>query len=326
MEAVKYLNPKPEGSEHMRYEKKLAYLVPFILAIAFVSCSPATESPGEKVVVSDVKPLRIGYMICDGIEETRARFEPLTRYLQAESGIPFEAVYLNTFEVPEVFERGELDIVHSNSLLYVIMHENGLKPLAGEKRGSLGYQSAGGIVVRADSPIKTLEDLSGKRMIFGPQLAPTGFLTQYELLLDAGVDPELDLEYYTIPWGAYKHEKVVYAVWLSAYDAAAVPLLDLELMIRDRRIGAQDLRVIATGDPIPYCVFGVGPDVAKETVDKVRALLLNLLPEDTARLNGEVLSVLRQAQVDGFVPIADSDFDRVREMARKTNMPPYQKF
>ncbi|MDF1525530.1 MAG: phosphate/phosphite/phosphonate ABC transporter substrate-binding protein [bacterium] len=310
----------------MRYEKKLAYLVPFILAIAFVSCKPAAEAPDGKAAVSDVKPLRIGYMICDGIEETRARFEPLTQFLQAASGISFQAVYLNTFEVPEAFERGELDIVHSNSLLYVIMHEKGLEPLAGEKRGSLGYQSAGGIVVRADSSIKTLADLAGKRMVFGPQLAPTGFLSQYELLIDAGVDPELDLEYYAIPWGAYKHEKVVYGVWLGVYDAAAVPLLDLEFMIRDRRIGPEDLRVIARGDPIPYCVFGVSPEVPSERVDKIRSLLFNLLPEDTASLGEEVLSVLGRAQVDGFVPIADSDFDRVREMARKANMPPYQEF
>ncbi len=305
----------------------LKYLtVVCLVFVVMAGCKPAAEVPDGKAAASDVKPLRIGYMICDGIEKTRARFEPLTQYLQAESGIPFQAVYLNTFEVPEAFERGELDIVHSNSLLYVIMHEKGLEPLAGEKRGSLGYQSAGGIVVKADSSIKTLADLAGKRMVFGPQLAPTGFLSQYELLLDAGVDPELDLEYYAIPWGAYKHEKVVYGVWLGAYDAAAVPLLDLEFMIKDRRIGPEDLRVIARGDPIPYCVFGVSPEVASERVDKIRSLLFNLLPEDTASVDEEVLSVLRRAQVDGFVPIADSDFDRVREMARKANMPPYQKF
>ncbi len=297
-----------------------------LVLVTVSACKPVAETPAQKEVSGDVKPLRIGFMVCDSIAETRARFEPLVRYLQAESGIPIEAVYLNTYDVPEAFENGELDIVHSNSLLYVIMHEDGLEPLAGEKRGSLGYQSAGGIVVKADSPIKTMADLAGKRMVFGPQLAPTGFLTQYELLLDAGVDPELDLEYYAIPWGAYKHEKVVYAVWLGAYDAAAIPLLDLELMMEDQRIGPEDLRIIAQGDSIPYCVFGVGPDVAPETARKIRSLLLNLLPEDTAEVDGEVLSVLRRAKVDGFVPITDSDFDRVREMARKTNMPPYQKF
>lgn len=310
----------------MKFEIKLTYLLPIVVMIAAAACKPSIEAGGTGDTDVSAKPLRIGYMICDGIEETRARFEPLTRFLQAESGIPFESVYLNTYEMPQAFERGELDIVHSNSLLYVIMHEDGLEPLAGEKRGSRGYRSAGGIVVRDKSPIMELKDLAGKRMVFGPQLAPTGFLSQYELLVDAGVDPDLDLELYTIPKGAYKHEKVIYAVWFGAYDAAAVPLLDLELMEKDGRIGQGDLRVIAESDPIPYCVFGAGPEVPSEIVSKIKSILFNLLMEDKVEVEGQVLSVLGSAMVDGFVPITDSDFERVREMARKTNMPPYQEF
>ena len=304
----------------------LKYFLAASLAIVFVaSCQPATKAPAEQAAVS-AKPIRIGYMICDSLEETKSRFEPLTRYLAEKTGQPFESVYLNTFEVPEAFERGELDITHTNSLLYVIMREEGLEPLAGEKRGSLGFMSAGGIVVKADSPIREMADLAGKRMVFGPQLAPTGFLSQYELLLDAGIDPEMGLDYYAIPWGAYKHEKVVYGVWMGAYDAAAVPLLDLELMIRDGKIGPDDLRVIARSDPIPYCVFGIAPRVAPEKAARIRSLLLNLLPSDTVALDGEVRAVLKSAGVDGFVPIEDSDFNRVREMAKKTKMPPYQEF
>jgi phosphonate transport system substrate-binding protein len=304
---------------------KIRILISVGLIMTATSCQPTVEKPAGQAV-SDVKPLRIGYMICDGLEETKSRFEPLTRYLAEKTGQPFESVYLNTFEVPEAFEKGELDITHTNSLLYVIMREEGLEPLAGEKRGSLGFMSAGGIVVKADSPIKGMADLAGTRMVFGPQLAPTGFLSQYELLLDAGIDPEMDLDYYAIPWGAYKHEKVVYGVWMGAYDAAAVPLLDLELMIRDGKIGPDDLRVIARSDPIPYCVFGIAPRVAPEKAARIRSLLLNLLPSDTVALDGEVRGVLKSAAVDGFVPIEDSDFNRVREMAKKTKMPPYQEF
>ncbi|TNF49452.1 phosphate/phosphite/phosphonate ABC transporter substrate-binding protein [bacterium] len=200
----------------------------------------------------------------------------------------------------------------------------GLEPLAGEKRGSLGFQSAGGIAVKADSSIKRLEDLKGKRMVFGPMLAPTGYLAQYEMLLDAGIDPEVDLDYYAIPQGAYKHEKVVYGVWMGAYDAAAIPLLDLEIMEDLNKVGKGDLRIIAQSDPIPYCVFGVSSRVPVKIADTVRTVLINLTAEQTVPVNGEVVSILKAAQVDGFVPIEDSDFDRVREMARKTNMPPYQ--
>lgn len=269
---------------------------------------------------------RIGYMICDGLEEARRRFEPLTEYLSRATGIKFTSVYLNTFDVPEAFEKGDLDITHTNSLLYVIMAEKGLLPLAGERRGSMGFRSAGGIAVKSDSPIKTLADLKGKRMVFGPMLAPTGYMSQYDMLLEAGIDPELDLDYYAIPWGAYKHEKVVYGVWMGAYDAAAVPMLDLETMISENKIGKGDLRVIAQSDPIPYCVFGVAPRVPGKVAAAVRTALFNLTREVTVPIDGEVLSVLRAAKVDGFVPIEDADFNRVREMARKVNMPPYQKY
>ncbi len=289
-----------------------------------MSCQETVDDGKHPVTTPDNPVVRIGYMICDSLEETKSRFEPLTRHLSVVTGMTFKPVYLNTFDVPEAFEKGELDVTHTNSLVFIMMKDMGLEPLAGEKRGSLGFRSAGGIAVKSDSPIKELKDLKGKRMIFGPMLAPTGYLAQYELLLDAGLDPEEDLDYYAIPAGAYKHEKVVYGVWLGAYDAAAIPLLDLEIMESLNKVGKGDLRVIARSDAIPYCVFGVSSGVPAGVTDKVRTALLNLTADDTVAVNGEVVSILKAAQVDGFVPLEDSDFDRVREMARKTNMPPYQ--
>ena len=301
-------------------------LLTLLTALTVISCQRATDNGKSPAGSSDKAVLRIGYMICDSLEETKSRFEPLTRHLSTVTGMAVIPVYLNTFDVPEAFERGELDVTHTNSLIYVMMKDMGLEPLAGEKRGSLGFRSAGGIAVKADSPIKKLEDLKGKRMVFGPMLAPTGYLAQYELLLDAGIDPEVDLDYYAIPAGAYKHEKVVYGVWMGAYDAAAIPLLDLEIMEDLNKVGKGDLRVIAFSDPIPYCVFGVSSRVPAKIADSVRAALMNLTTDQTVPLNGEVVSILKAAQVDGFVPIEGSDFDRVREMARETNMPPYQTY
>ncbi len=302
---------------------KITALV-FLVLLVIVGCQKAAERNGKQAESAGGPSLRIGFMICDSLEETKSRFEPLIHHLSAVTGMTFTPVYLNTFDVPEAFERGELDLTHTNSLVYIMMRDMGLEPLAGEKRGSLGFRSAGVIAVKADSPIRKLEDLKGKRMVFGPMLAPTGYLAQYELLLDAGIDPEVDLDYYAIPAGAYKHEKVVYGVWMGAYDAAAIPLLDLEIMEDLNKVGKGDLRVIARSDPIPYCVFGISSRIPAKIADTVRAALMNLTEDQTVPLNGEVVSILKAARVDGFVPLEDSDFDRVREMARKTNMPPYQ--
>ena len=47
---------------------------------------------------------------------------------------------------------------------------------------------------------------------------------------------------------------------------------------------------------------------------------------DIALTNGEQVSVLGRTLTDGYEDIKDSDFDLVRDMAKRTNMPPYQEY
>lgn len=275
----------------------------------------------------DGPPIRIGYMNCNSEAETMQRFRPLTVYLGQQLGRPVEAVPVDTQDLEPRFAAGEFEFAHGNSLLYIILREHyGMQLIATEKRGQFGPRTAGAIIVRRDSPIQSLADLKGKRMLFGPQMAPSGYMAQYDLLLQAGFDPERELEYYAIPHGAFKHEKVIYGVYFGEYDVAAAPALDLELMIRDGRVSADDFRVLAQSEIIPYCTFGAAKTVDAELVGKFRKALLALTPETTVKIDGEVLKVLDAAWIDGFEPLLDAEYDVVRAMAKRTNMPPYQEF
>lgn len=269
--------------------------------------------------------LRVGYMNCNSAEETLQRFGPLTRYLSERLGVPLEAVPVDTQDFEERFKAGEFAFTHTNSILYIILkHEYDLHLLATEKRGQFGSRTAGAIVVRRDSPITSLQELRGKRMIFGPQMAPTGYMAQYDLMLKAGLDPERDLGFSTIPQGSFKHEKLIYGVYLGAFDAAAAPVLDLETMTREGKISADDFRILAQSEIIPYCTFGADKATDSALVEKFRKALLELTPETTVEFGGERRKVLGSAWVDGFEPLQDRDYDPVREMAKRTNMPPYQ--
>lgn len=270
-------------------------------------------------------PLRVGYMNCNSAEETLQRFGPMTRYLSERLGVPLEAVPVDTQDFEERFKAGEFAFTHTNSILYIILkHEYDLQLLATEKRGQFGSRTAGAIVVRRDSPITSLQELRGKRMIFGPQMAPTGYMAQYDLMLKAGLDPERDLGFSTIPQGSFKHEKLIYGVYLGAFDAAAAPVLDLETMTREGKISADDFRILAQSEIIPYCTFGAAKTTDSALVEKFRKALLELTPETTVEFGGERRKVLGSAWVDGFEPLQDRDYDPVREMAKRTNMPPYQ--
>jgi len=295
----------------------LRLLIAALLATALNAC---TQEPADKV-------LRVGYMNCNSEEETRARFTPLTRYLEQQLGVRLEAVPVDTQDFEERYAAGEFDITHTNSLLYLVLHEDhDLELVATEKRGNFGPRTAGTIIVRKDSGIETLADLKGKRMIFGPQLAPSGFLAQYSLMLENDFDPEKDLSYYAFPSGSFKHEKVIYGVYFGAYDAAAAPALDLELMTREGKVVADDFRVLGQSRIFPYCTFGVSERVDPELRAKLHKALVELDAEATVQIDNEEIGVLKSAWIDGFETLTDGDYDTLREMARRANMPPYQEF
>ena len=302
----------------MKSMKKL--LVIIIICFALLSCS--SSKPQEE---KNLPTYKIGFMICNSEKETLERFIPFTAFLSKKMGVNFEPVAIDTINFTK--EMDNLDFTHTNSLLYINLHRfHGVDILAAEKKGSLGRNSQGIIITRKDSGIEKIDDLKGKTMIFGPALGPTGFMSQIDLLQKTGFDPDEDLAFYTIPGGAFKHEKVIYGVLFEGYDAGALPLDDLEIMIADGRIDAEDFTIIARAEPVPYCNFGVSQKVDDSFAAKFKKAILSIDENDTVEINGEVLKVLDRALVDGYVDITDADFDGIREMAKRTNMPPYQKF
>jgi len=289
-----------------------------LLLLAAFACAPTPDKPAPPAY-------RIGYMICNSPEETLVRFRPLTAYLAEKLGVRLEAVAIDTIDFTKRID--EVDFTHSNSLLYIILHRlHGVEIVAGEKAGTLGVKSQGAIVALKKSNIRTLQDLKGKTMLFGPMYAPTTYLTQLFLLLENNIDPEEDLAFYSIPAGSFKHEKVIYGVLFGKADAGAFPMLDFERMVRAGKISAEDFTVIATGPPIVYCNFGVTQKIDQALAKKFQEVLLGITNETTVAIDGEVVKVLERAQVDGYEVLQDDDFTMVRDMARRTGMPPYQEF
>ncbi len=295
-------------------------LIILVAGFAFSACS-SSELQQEK----EVPTYRIGYMICNSEKDTLDRFVPFTAYLSKKMGVNFEPVAIDTINFTK--EMDTLDFTHTNSLLYVILNRfHGVDIIAAEQKGSLAEKSQGVIITRSDSSIKKIEDLKGKTMIFGPTLGPTGFMSQIDLLQNEGLDPDEDLAFYSIPAGSFKHEKVAYGVWFEQFDAGALPLDDIEIMAEDGRIDMDDFTIIARAEPIPYCNFGASQKIDDAFAQKFKEVVMSIDENTTVEIDGEVIKVLDRALVDGYVDITDADFDIVREMAKRTNMPPYQKF
>jgi phosphonate transport system substrate-binding protein len=290
------------------------------LFIIFILVSCTATSP-----IKEKPTYKIGFMICNSRQDTLERFEPFVAYLSKKLDVNFEMVAIDTADFTKNVD--DLHFTHTNSLLYAIMHRNhGVDILAAEKNGSLGYKAQGMIITSKKSGLKTVQDLKDKTMIFGPMLGPTSFMAQVDLLLKGGIDPDEDLAYYSIPRGSFKHEKVIYGVLFNKFDAGAAPLLDFERMVEEGRINKDDFTILAKSEHMPYCNFAATQKVDDAFAKKFKQVLLDITEDDTVEFKGQTLKVLDRAIVEGYEDISDKDFDGLREMAKRTNMPPYQKY
>lgn len=326
-------------------------------AVTMVSCQQpptgSSESHAPKISVSG-EPLKIGYLICNSKEETVQRFAAVAAYLAEKIGRKVIMIPMNTYEVEENLKEKGIKFFKVNSIVYMqLKAEMDINLIAGEKRGPLGRFTTGKIIAKRESGIKSLQDLKGKKFVFGPMFAPFGYLVQYDLLLKNGINPEEDIAYYAIPWGAYKHEKAIYKVKFGEFDAGSGPDLDIIEMNKNGRIRMgpefpeeeHDFVVLAESEPAPYCTFGSTKDADPELAKKIKSALLALTDRDLAHMtpellevegmewdkgdflrSGEVLNVCKVGKIDGYEDAKDADYDVLREMARNAKISPYSKY
>ena len=101
-----------------------------------------------------------------------------------------------------------------------------------------------------------MADIQGKTLVFGPALAPFGYMAQYSMMLENDIDPEMDLLRYDIPPGALKHDKIMYGVEYGKYDVGAAPRIDLDRMVAEDIINLDKYNIIAESEQMPYCTVG----------------------------------------------------------------------
>ena len=308
--------------------KKIAQCIFLIAAVLTLqACKNDDGDNSSAVSISNEKPLKFGFMICDSRKMSQERFAPFTAYLEEKLGRKVEMVLKNTFEFESLIKNKEVDFFHVNSIVAVLLKEKYKADLlAIDIRGRNGYKATGTLIARKDSGIKTIEDMRGKSMVFGPALAPFGYMAQYALLLENNFDPETDFSSYTIPAGAAKHDKVVYGVEYGKYDVGAAPRIDLDRMVEENIINLDDYNIIAESEQMPYCTVGARAEVDPALKEEVKNIALNLKQDESAMVDGEVLKVLRRMLIDGFAPVVDSEYDAIREDLKQCNMPPYNKY
>jgi phosphonate transport system substrate-binding protein len=156
-----------------------------------------------------------------------------------------------------------------------------------EEDGTLGYRSV--VLVRADSPYQSLDDLRGRTLMFTERLSTSGFLIPYYELSEQGYDPGRFFSRLGFSGG---HPQAVAAVldgqadagvtWTSGTGdhAAGYSRGNLRRMVERGMLDMSDLRILWTSELIPAGPHVVRKDLPEEAKEIYRDVLLNLADRD----------------------------------------------
>ena len=203
------------------------------------------------------KPLQIAILPCNNIEITFKKYFLLLRYLMEQTNLDAKLVVPADFTAFETaMRKGEIDFVLQDPHTYLALrhlyrNDALLKVLTVEGTTT---QSAV-VVVRKDSRIKSLHDLRGKTVMFGPESSTTKWLAAILLFKENSIDIDKDLK-------AYTHggccEDIAFSVYLKSVDAGVVCAHFLaEHGEKQKELGvkAEELLVIGRSKPVPTRVF-----------------------------------------------------------------------
>jgi len=242
------------------------------------------------------------------------RHQDLIAFIKKETGLDVVQVFPEDFDDHmKKVGSGEIDISFSNPFVYIrIAQQYEARAFARiiEKEGKDMFR--GEICVAEDSPLKTLADLKGKRILAVSRSSAGGYLFQIGMLAEAGVNPEeLTIDF---AQGAGKQEKAFLAVYSGEYDACFVRE-GTRTEVMKNQVDISKIRVLAYTSFYPGWVYAGRKGLDPSVLDKIRSAMLKLDLSDPGHK-----AILEKAKFVKIVPSEDKDFDPIRELAARLDL------
>jgi phosphonate transport system substrate-binding protein len=283
--------------------------------------SPSTEpSPSEEPQGYSPTELTVQFVPSQNAETLEAKAKPLENLLSEALGIPVKVSVSTDYNtIIEAMQSKKVDVGFLPPNTYVQAKEMGAAEVILQAQ-RFGVNKEDGtpttelvdfyqamLVVKADSGIKALEDLKGKRIAWQSVTSSAGYVYPAVELKKAGIDPNTDIESIELKG----HDKGILAVLNGDVDAAAVFQDARNIVKNDFPDVFKEIVPMHFTIPIPNDTISVRSDMNKEWMTKIQDAFISLGNNpDSRKIIFEIYSH------EGYAKSDDSKFDSVREYAK----------
>ena len=160
-------------------------------------------------------------------------------------------------------------------------------------------------IVNKDSPIKSFNELRGKKFAFTDPRSNSGKLVPTYVLGKMNETPDTFFKEYIFTGS---HDNSIEAVSNNLVDGAAVDHLIWEFMNKNHPELTSKTKIIEKHGPYGMTPFVTHPDTDPKLKEKLKSILLGMNNDE------EGTKILAQIEVEKFVLINDSSYESVREM------------
>lgn len=261
---------------------------------------------GLQTVAHAADPLVMGVFPRRQATLTTELYAPMAEYLGKELGREVQLVTAKDFDAFwfGVVER-RYDIVHYNQFHYVRSADKYRVIVHNEEFGS--GTVAGALYVRVDSGITKVEELKGKKIVFGgsPDAMMAAIAPKF-LLLEAGLKTGDYEEIY-----AKNPPNSLISLYHRQADASGAGDILKDLPVVKKAMDTSAVKHLATTAQIKHLPWAVRKDMDAGLANRIQAILVGMKDSEAGK------AVLAKAQQTGFAKTSDADFDEIRGMVKR---------
>ena len=288
MQKFLYLCDKHFTKKHLLNKSIIIFLC-VVMMLLNTGCSPTgsqSSPPPRDKTPKNLPPLKIGILPTQNPKDQQRMIQRFDNYLEKSLGRTIDVKLAKNYnEAVDWLVQEKVDIAYLGLLNYLEALDRGAKiePLVApidKNTGQPWYRSC--IIVKSDSSIKTLTDLSGKRVAFLDKSSTSGYLIPMAAFKKLNINPEQDFSQLIY---AGNHTKSLEALENGIVDAAATNIPSYLKRQKKGELTPQNSRILWESTPLPQSPVVVLKKLSPELIKQLKKAFINT-PDGFEDING----------------------------------------
>ena len=284
---------------------KLPACITLVITLLFPAINLRANSNDLPVQAQNSNPLVIGIFPRRDPALSIHLFRPLKEFLELKINRKFILETSPDFRIfNKNLQQRRYDLVHFNQFHYVKSHDT-LQYDALVQNEEFGEASIrGGVYVRKDSGIDSLQQLRGKEVLFGGgKEAMMSYIVPLYLLYQSGLrDEDFNALFATSPPNSILATYTRQVIASGAGDAAT------RLPVVTQKIDTSQLKALALSSEMAHLPWAIKHELPDSLKSRIQQILLELKNSAQGR------EVLKAARLTALNPVSNEDYNQHRDI------------